>query len=190
VVINNEQGSDDIRFQSAGRDLTIIEGGSGDVGIGTTSPNKKLSVAGNVLAEGVVVKPQSGWADYVFRENYDLPTLEEVSSFIGRKNHLPGVPSAESVRKNGLHLGEMDATLLRKVEELTLYAIEQKKRADSLAVRLDSQVAKMSKAIGRLREETHSLRRRLNAEQRTREEEINTLQIQIAKLRERLSSQE
>lgn len=138
VVINNEQGSDDIRFQSAGRDLAIIEGRSGNVGVGTTSPSEKLSVKGTVRSKEVIIE-KSGWADYVFEDGYDLPSLDEVDAFIESEGHLPAVPAAETVKEDGFRLGEMDATLLRKVEELTLYAIEQKKRADSLDNRLANQ---------------------------------------------------
>jgi hypothetical protein len=67
VVINNEQGSDDIRFQSSGRDLAIIEGENGRVGVGTTSPGKKLSVNGPARAKEVIVE-QSGWPDFVFTD--------------------------------------------------------------------------------------------------------------------------
>lgn len=108
---------------------------NGKVGLGTL-PSEKLSVAGQVLTEGVIVKPQDEWSDYVFETDYDLPTLEEVSTFIEDEGHLPDVPSKESVKENGLRLGDMDATLLQKVEELTLYAIEQEERADSLEARL------------------------------------------------------
>lgn len=96
----------------------------GNVGIGTRSPSQKLSVTGTVLAEEVIVKPQSDWADVVFEDGYDLPTLGAVSSFIDENGHLPDVPSAETIRREGLRLGKMDATLLQKGEELTLYAIE------------------------------------------------------------------
>jgi len=143
------------------------------VGIGTSSPNEKLTVAGNVLAEGVIVKPKDQWADCVFEEDYDLPTLEEVSRFIDEQGHLPDVPSAEAVKESGLRLGEMDATLLRKVEELTLYAIGQKERADSLAARTDRQ----SRFIEQLGQENDQLRQRLDAQKR----QINRLREAVQK---------
>jgi hypothetical protein len=95
-------------------------------------------VGGNVLAEEVIVKPEGVWgADYVFDEGYDLPSLGDVSTFIEERGHLPDVPPASTVREEGLRLSQMNESLLRKVEELTLYAIEQKNRADSLARHVD-----------------------------------------------------
>ncbi len=99
----------------------------GNVGIGTNLPGTyKLAVNGNVKAKQVEVN-SDGWADYVFEENYDLRTLSEVSDFISKNGHLPDVPSAKEVTENGINLGEMDAVLLRKIEELTLYTIQQEK---------------------------------------------------------------
>jgi septal ring factor EnvC (AmiA/AmiB activator) len=124
-----------------------------------------LSVAGNVLAEEVIVKPQSEWADHVFEPDYDLPTLEDVSSFIKEEGHLPNIPSAEAVEQNGLRLGEMDATLLQKVEELTLYAIEQKERADSLTALVQEQQRELEeqrKALDRVRDRLRRLERTLD----------------------------
>ncbi len=101
---------------------------SGKVGIGTTSPTELLSVNGNILTKKVRVSTASAdWPDFVFAPEYGLRTLEEVESFINKNQHLPEVPSAKEVDKNGLDLGDMDATLLKKVEELTLYMIELNK---------------------------------------------------------------
>ncbi|MBL4708549.1 MAG: hypothetical protein JKY48_08945, partial [Flavobacteriales bacterium] len=72
----------------------------------------------------------NGWPDYVFEDNYDLTSLEKVESFIEENGHLPNVPSAKEVEDNGLNLGEMDAILLQKIEELTLYMIEQNKKIE------------------------------------------------------------
>lgn len=81
---------------------------------------------GKIYAKEVEVKANV-WADYVFKKDYKLNSLEEVEKHIEEKGHLPNIPSAEEVAKVGINLGEMDAKLLEKIEELTLYSIEQNK---------------------------------------------------------------
>jgi len=103
----------------------------GNVGIGTINPQTKLAVNGNVTCKEVEVT-LTGWSDYVFDEKYNLQSLEDVEHFIMNNGHLPDVPSAEEVESNGLKLGEMDATLLKKIEELTLHVIELNKRIKTL----------------------------------------------------------
>ncbi|TSE06689.1 hypothetical protein [Aquimarina algiphila] len=88
----------------------------------------KLAVAGKIISEEVKVELQSTWPDYVFKDNYDLPTLRQVENHIQEKGHLINVPSAEEIEKNGVYLGEMNARLLEKIEELTLYTIAQEKK--------------------------------------------------------------
>ncbi|NJO89166.1 MAG: hypothetical protein HC831_09560 [Chloroflexia bacterium] len=100
---------------------------SGNVGIGTTDPGSyKLAVQGKLGAREVVVT-EADWADFVFEPTYNLKTLEEVEHFIKTNKHLPDVPSEKEVKENGLSLGQSDAVLLQKIEELTLYLIEQNK---------------------------------------------------------------
>ena len=72
------------------------------------------------------------WPDYVFAEDYELPSLKEVEASINKYQHLPGVPSASEVSKDGLMVGEMQKILMEKVEELTLYTIAQQKQIDLL----------------------------------------------------------
>lgn len=86
-----------------------------------------LFVNGGILTEEVRVTLQSTWADYVFKEDYKLPSLEEVEKHIQEKGHLINVPSAEEIEQNGIALGEMAKIQQEKIEELTLYLIEQKK---------------------------------------------------------------
>jgi hypothetical protein len=106
----------------------------GNVGIGTTAVlGAKLSVEGSIRARKIQVdNPSLGWSDFVFDENYQLPTLEYVESFITNNHHLPDVPSASEVAANGIDLAQMDAILLQKIEELTLYLLQLKKENDSL----------------------------------------------------------
>ena len=104
----------------------------GNVGIGTSDPaNYKLAVNGKIRAKEI--KVETGWADYVFKENYDLPTLEEVAHHIKEKGHLIHIPSAKEVEENGIQLGEMNKLLLEKIEELTLYTIQQSKQIKDLS---------------------------------------------------------
>lgn len=106
----------------------------GNVGIGTTAVlGAKLSVEGSIRARKIQVdNPSLGWSDFVFDENYQLPTLEYVESFITNNHHLPDVPSASEVAANGIDLAQMDAILLQKIEELTLYVLQLKKENDIL----------------------------------------------------------
>ncbi|MEE1962581.1 hypothetical protein V1387_07805 [Allomuricauda taeanensis] len=106
---------------------------SGSVGIGTTNTQGyMLAVAGNVVAEAVKVELQGNWPDFVFEKEYELIGLLETESFIKKYGHLPNVPSAKEVKQNGISLGEMDAKLLQKIEELTLHTIQQQKEIEDL----------------------------------------------------------
>jgi hypothetical protein len=91
--------------------------------------NYKLFVEGGILTEKVKVALRStaNWADYVFEKNYDLMPLKNVEEYINEHKHLPGIDSAEELSKNGLDLAEMQAKHMAKIEELTLYIIEQNK---------------------------------------------------------------
>ncbi|CAM1344757.1 hypothetical protein [Tenacibaculum amylolyticum] len=106
----------------------------GQVSIGTTNTpsNYKLAVAGKIISEEITVKLQSAWPDYVFTNDYKLPTLKEVEQHIKEKGHLENIPSAKEVQENGIKLGEMNKKLLEKVEELTLYTIQQQKEIEEL----------------------------------------------------------
>ncbi len=104
---------------------------AGNVGIGTTSPDSKLSVKGNIRAHEIKVETAK-CPDYVFAEDYKLPTLQETEKHIKDKGHLPGIPSATEVKANGVDLGAMNAKLLQKIEELTLHLIEQNKNQNKL----------------------------------------------------------
>ncbi len=100
---------------------------SGNVGIGTTNPDQKLTVKGTIHSQEVIVD-MNVLPDYVFKPAYHLPTLTEIKTYIDQNHHLPEMPSAEQVAKDGLNLGDMNARLLKKVEELTLYLIEENKQ--------------------------------------------------------------
>lgn len=110
----------------------------GNVGIGTTSipVGYKLAVKGNVIAEKIKVKNSANWPDFVFEPYYKLPDLLQIETFVKQNKHLPEIPSATEIEKDGLDLGEMNRLLLKKVEELTLYMIEMKKENESLKSRI------------------------------------------------------
>lgn len=104
---------------------------TGNIDIGTHNPQAKLAVKVGSFSMKVKVA-QTGWADYVFEPSYRLPSLTEVEAFVKQYKHLPDVPSAKELEDAGIDLGEDQAILLRKVEGLTLYIIEQNKRIELL----------------------------------------------------------
>jgi hypothetical protein len=106
----------------------------GNVGIGTAAPTHKLSVNGAIRAKEVIV--DTSWSDYVFDETYQLQPLADVESHIKATRHLPGVPSASEVAEKGVSVGEMQAILLAKIEELTLHVIAQEKTQVKQAKRI------------------------------------------------------
>lgn len=108
----------------------FVAAATGNVGIGTDNPTYKLSVLGNIRCTEAVV--ETGWADYVFDKKYKLPLLSEVEKFIEQNKHLPNIPSAAEVEKNGLNLGDTQKRMMEKIEELTLYVIELNKKIEKL----------------------------------------------------------
>ena len=104
-----------------------------NVGIGTLSPDEKLTVKGKIHTQEVRVDMAGPLVpDYVFENDYKLKTLQEVESYIKENKHLPEIPSAKEIEKNGLMLAEMNMVLLKKMEEMTLYMIEQNKKIEDL----------------------------------------------------------
>lgn len=117
---------------------------NGNVGIGTATPNSfKLAVEGKIGARGVKVTLTSPWPDYVFRKSYRLMPLNELDQYIKQHHRLPEIPSAETVKREGIDLGEMDSKLIKKIEELTLYLIELKKENDEMK----KQIEEISKSV-------------------------------------------
>jgi len=104
----------------------------GNVGIGTTNPDMKLTVKGNIHAEEVKIDLNVPAPDYVFKKDYNLRSIEEVENFIKENSHLPEIPSAKEFEQNGIMQAEMDMNLLKKIEELTLYTIQQEKKINKL----------------------------------------------------------
>jgi hypothetical protein len=119
---------------------------NGNVGIGTPIPNAKLAVNGNIRAHEIKVET-ANWPDYVFAKNYDLLSLDETEKHIQQNGHLPGIPSAEEVKANGVDLGEMNAKLLKKIEELTLYLIEMKKENAAQTKKFQAEIDQLKSSL-------------------------------------------
>jgi hypothetical protein len=111
---------------------------NGNVGIGTSNPNEKLTVNGIMYGREVKVDATVPGPDYVFEKDYDLMTLEEIKVYIDENKHLPEVPSAKEMETNGLKLGEMNMLLLKKIEELTLHLLAMEERMKAMQKQLDS----------------------------------------------------
>ena len=115
--------------QSSTNNKNIFMGGN--VGIGTTTPDNKLTVNGNIKARKLIVT-QSGWADYVFKPTYKLMTISSLEKYINQNGHLPDIPNEKSITENGNDIGQTQTLLLRKIEELTLYIIKMEKEIQDL----------------------------------------------------------
>jgi len=116
---------------------------NGNVGIGTHNPTSKLTVAGNITSREVKVTVDAG-ADFVFENDYNLPSLEAIDQFIKENKHLPEIASAEEMKKDGINLSEMNIKLLQKIEEMTLYMIEMKKENEEMKKENKKQDEKIS----------------------------------------------
>lgn len=110
----------------------------GRVGIGKTNPAYELEVNGTIHAKQVLVD-MNNWSDFVFDKNYNLPSLSYVEDFISKNGHLPNIPSEDEVIRNGVNITEMQAKLLQKIEELTLYIIEQDNKIEKLQKRVNQE---------------------------------------------------
>ena len=97
----------------------------------------RLSVDGKIMCEEVRVSLQDDWPDYVFHKNYDLLSVERLEEYIDSNGHLPNIPSSDAIENSGLEVGEMQRLMMEKIEELTLYIIEQQKHIEELEGKID-----------------------------------------------------
>lgn len=115
--------------------MTVLSGGN--VGIGITNPQNKLDVNGTIHSKKVTID-LTGWSDYVFEKNYTLPSLKELKTYIDENHHLPGLPSEKELVKSGLDVAEMNKTLTKKVEELTLYILKMNEEIEKLKAQVNT----------------------------------------------------
>ena len=125
---------------------TIAQNASQAIKIGNTTTS---TGTGNLAVEGMIearkIKVLStGWADYVFDKSYSLPSLQSVATYIAQNKHLPDLPSAATIAKDGLDLGDNQARLLKKIEELTLYMIQQQKMLKEQGKEIESLKKRLS----------------------------------------------
>ncbi len=134
LVLNADNRTGGIYYDNNNPKISIGLNSS-KVGIGLIPPSDgafRLYVEGGILAEEVKVMLKSAWPDFVFSADHKLPGINEVSAFIEANGHLPGIPSASAVAADGINLGQMNALLLTKIEELTLYVIELQRQLDEI----------------------------------------------------------
>ncbi len=112
-------------------------GGNMMLGAGTPATGYLLSINGKMICEELKVQLDASWPDYVFEKKYKLPTLEDLEASIKKNKHLPGIPTAAQVKKEGIEVGDMQKRLLEKLEELTLYVIEINKENKQLKREVD-----------------------------------------------------
>lgn len=136
IMARNNGAASDLYLQNDAGNLYMCGADLGAVGIGVNAggipSGYMLAVGGKIISEELKVQLSSNWPDYVFADHYNLKPLSEVEKFIATHKHLPNIPSATEVEKNGIEVGDMQKRLMEKVEELTLYILDLQKQIDEL----------------------------------------------------------
>ena len=136
-------GSNGVMSLSAGQRVLHLEAAKvsllGKIGVNTvnTVPGYAFAVDGGIITDEVLISEVEDWPDYVFGDSHNLMSLGELQTYVKQNSHLPEVPSAQEVEKNGVNVGEMQKILLKKIEELTLYTIEQQRLIENLQERIN-----------------------------------------------------
>ncbi|WP_217607282.1 hypothetical protein [Chitinophaga sp. GbtcB8] len=134
-----------LAIANAGQNLVTVQA-DGDVGIGTTdTKGYKLAVNGSAIFTRAKVEAYANWPDYVFERDYSLMSLSDLAKYINENKHLPDMPSADEVAKDGFDLGDMNKKLLQKIEELTLYLIDLKKENSEMKQQHNELLERMEK---------------------------------------------
>ncbi len=137
ILARNNNGASDLFLQHSGGNLILCGTEAGSVGIGIASgasipAGYLFAVDGKMISEELKVQLSGNWPDYVFKEGYQLKSFDQLRSFIKEKNHLPNIPPAQEVEKNGIEVGDMQKRMMEKIEEITLYILELESRIKSL----------------------------------------------------------
>jgi len=134
IVFNATAVNKGLEFRTGGNSTKMSITSAGDVCINTTTPatGYKLSVYGNIICEELKVQLHANWPDYVFDENYSLPSISDLKNFVSANKHLPGIPSSVEVKEQGISVGDMQTKMMQKIEELSLYIIQLQNEIDEL----------------------------------------------------------
>jgi hypothetical protein len=159
----NAQGTNNYALYSS----TGLNYFGGTVGINTSyvPSNFLFAINGNMIATGVTVQVKTNWPDYVFNKNYHLPSLNYLKRYISDNKHLPGFPSANEIKNNGIDLGQINTLLTKKVEELTLYLIDKDSqlKTDESRIKADEDKLKtQDERINKLESEVQALLKKGN----------------------------
>ena len=143
IISRNNSGSADLFLQNDAGNVILCANELGGVGIGVIAGTSipagyLLAVDGKIISEELKVQLSGNWPDYVFNKSYQLLPIKNLEQFISTNKHLPNIPAATVMEKNGIEVGEMQRKMMEKIEELTLYIIDLQKQIDVMQAKLKS----------------------------------------------------